>query len=321
MAQLTIRFIGLAALVPPREQGDHWLSVLPNLRHGASADAHEAPYDVPPHQALVAVRSRELDTTCTELSAKLRVTLAAPALNRMLPAGDELVFFEPQAEVISLTSGVPGLEVENQAPAGFGTRRANDGEASNLCWVPPLEMISKDYSHFDRGLLADDRAGRKVRPADERLAATFVLDRGRLAATGVIRAAGQAALYEFRGKDGAASNWEQSLATGYELRVTVDAEVAVLVFEDAGGNRRRLTLRGPDIDVWVTNRELEELLSFTNLSQATGPDPSGDIDFACFYTMAEGFDPTNHAAIRIPYVATAGAGGLIKPCGAPQFAD
>ncbi len=114
---------------------------------------------------------------------------------------------------------------------------------------------------------------------------------------------------------------EQSLATGYQLRATLDTETATLVFEDDGGNRRRVTLRGPEIQVWVINRELDEVLGFTNLYAVTGPDPTGDKDFGYFYAVAEGWDATKLAAVRIPYVTNEGPGGLTRPCGAPRFAS
>ena len=323
MAQLTVRFIGLAALVPPRDQGDEWLSVLPNLRDGKWADNRESPFDIPPHQALVVVRARDLDAAKTDKSPKLRATLAEPSLNGMLPAGDELVFFEPRTETIRLASGSPGLQVENETPTGFGKDAAKAGEENNLWWVPPLAEISQDCSRFNRGLLANDLAGRRVRPATDQLAGTFVLDRGRLEATGVFRAVDAAALYEFRApdEDANADNWRQSLATGYQLRATLDAETATLVFEDDGGNRRRVVLRGPDIQIWVINRELDEVLGFTNLYAVTAPDPTGDKDFGYFYAVAEGWDATKLAGVRIPYVTNAGPGGLTKPCGAPRFAS
>jgi hypothetical protein len=324
MAQLSVRFLGLAGLVAPRTPGDPWLSVLPNLRNGSRAGDHGVPYDIPPHQALVVVRSRDLQETQNGKSPKLRATRAAGSSNQMLPDGEELVFFEPDREAISLEGPpVPGLQVENQAPADYGKNAAKAGEERSLCWVPPLSQISK-YSMFDRSPLVPDSQGRSVVPGPNggRLAGTFVLDRGRLGASGVIMAAAQKpALYEFRlpGQVAGAGGWKQSLATGYELQVTQVQPTFVLLFEDRAGDIRRLELVGEDVQMWVINRELEETLGFTYLHEATGP-PTGDQDFAYFFSLAEGWDATQNAAVPIPYVRTEGGGGWNKPCNSPQFA-
>jgi hypothetical protein len=265
---------------------------------------------------------RRRDLVDSDVPPKLQATLGSASLGGLLPTGEPLDFFEPRLEVVRIDGGTPGLAVWDPAPAGYGSGAANPADAKSLCWVPPLARFSQQ-ARFERGLLGLDGSGQQVVPASSRLAGTFVIDRGRLAGAGVIENAAQPVEYEFRrlGQAEGQGSWRQSLAEAYQLEVSLAQADSALVFENEAGDKRRVHLRGQDVEIWVIERELEEILGFTALHEATGPAGQGDEDFTVFYRLTAGWSAAQAAEIRIPFVTTAGGGGRNKPCGAARFAN
>lgn len=293
---LKLDFLGLTGLVP-LEDG-RWLVAFPNLRRGSIPG--ELPHDVVSHQALVAVSPDHVHPTST---------VTPPRLTAWSESEGRRNIYELNRHHLRLSG------------AGDAVTEIRDGGDNDLSWVPSLKEMHPKAGSFDGSLLTD-WFGELVAPSSK-LAATVLLDRGRLGSRRRLREDGGVSLYEFRHSKDHEPVLEEArpMADGFRLSLDVEDDTAALVFGNSDGDENELVLYPngqAEVTVDLHNEELEDVLGFD--TDPIAPN-LGDIDFAVFYSLCADWPELKSGELPIPFRRSTGGGGKNRPCRSPKFAE
>lgn len=283
-----VEFLGLTGLVPRKGDGG-FLAALPDLSYGIQTEPIEGRIEqIPPHVPVIIVPTDSIIQSWNTAPAMTFQTKGGPF------AGRSFSMFLLRNERVR----VNGLVGDNLA---YKHTKINPEEAGTLSpsvnveelqWVPSMSLANgggRDVGKFNHEefLNADETPAES---GDVCLAATVVVDRGRLYVGDVRRAEGVPIMYEFKVPEEEEPEWSQAVFSSLYWDAEISRERISIEFLPSYTEDRpagQLDLRSLDgmCEMWVANLELETLLGVGR--SAPRMDLNADIDSSVFYLFSK----------------------------------